>query len=718
LFSNENLDISKTVLSAPYPNKFTGMSSMNMYECVKSTYDSISHSYKTQIFDSIYNYIKPLNLKAYRFPGGTIGNYYHFYGKGHGIDTSETVCAAGRVSTNNFANQFLGFDNRVDKNNIVYLKEEIDTLKKYTDNIGICFRVNSHTHFYKGDLKVYSDSIQYLIRKYFSNDSAFLNTNGNALDSAKISAIVTKLLQLQNDAIYARMKRRLASTSGFQYRFKENMDAVAYLRNAGINILGAEIGNETYAEYVVFDDNYKYVGLDCTQIPDSFHINLLDLPLKYYFEGLLKNNLLVSLYADSLKTKYNIVSGVPATNGVNYLTLNNQYAPVHIKPYNLSVKKSDLWNKYFASQANVFALIPHLYSQEFLTCSDYMQVESLYGMTKPATNKIAERFYKYFIDTLLVYNLQRYNFYGNNKPLWITEWNFSENSFATNTFLHAFYNYYFIRKAVEIHNYSPDYIQILFYHHLSGSSHIWPIIKTNSSPVQFTAEKQITYSPFYIWSNTFNQQVKKVNTTVGQNINSTIIDIFINNTKDELIIQFVNTDSIKHFINFNNINILNGSNNLEAEKIDRYILDAADFTSTNFTQCNFFNNPSFDNSYSITEDTLLQKDTLWMPSISMGKFTLHLTNKVTTSIFNHTKSEKFIIYPNPTEKTLTLHIPSFQNQNTYAYKIYDVLGKLEMNGKINSINSDINIELLSKGTHIITLESELQHKDYQVFIKK
>jgi len=95
-FSIEPLNVNQTVLGTAYPNKFTGVSSMSMFEHVSSEYDSTAHSYKTHIYDTIYSLLKPLNLKVFRFPGGTIGNYYHFYGKGHGIDTSETMCAPGR----------------------------------------------------------------------------------------------------------------------------------------------------------------------------------------------------------------------------------------------------------------------------------------------------------------------------------------------------------------------------------------------------------------------------------------------------------------------------------------------------------------------------------------------------------------------------------------------------------------------------------------------
>ncbi len=717
--ANDTLEINSVVTNAIYPNKFTGISSMTMYEHIDTIYNPNTHTFTSKIFDTIYNLIKPLNLKVFRFPGGTIGNYYHFYGKGHGIDTSETTCATGRIGEAAFANQHLGFDQKADRNIIEFFKEEIDTLKKYGDNIGVCYRINSHTHFYKGDLKKHTDSIQYLISKYFTTDTAFLSTNGNTLDSTKINTMVSKLLTIQSDPIYIRIKKKLISDSAFYYRFKENTDAVSYLKNNRINILGAEIGNETYAEYVVFDDDLNYLGYDCTNVPPNFHYDLWQLPVRYYIEGMLKNNLLVSLYADTLKSRFNIYSAVPANNGFNYLTLDNQYNPVHIKPYDLTVKKSDLWNKYFASQNNVSALIPHIYSQEFMSCSTYMNADSTYNLPFSEINKIATRFYKYYIDTLLVYNLKRFNFYANNKPLWITEWNFSEGSFANNTFLHAFYDYYFIRKMVDIHDFSTNYVQILLYHHLSGGSHTWPIIRTRITGHQFNTQKQITYSPFYIWSNTINKHVKRLKTPFWNTNPNTIIDAFIDSSKQNIIIQYANMDTNTHFIDLKNLIIKNNllSKEFSIDKIDYYQLDAASILSTNYTTCSFFTEPNYATSYQILEDTLASTDTLFLPGISMGKFTLHLKNKVNTAIPKSSKKNGFSLYPNPSQNTLIVQL---QNQNMVfplTYTIYDSLGKLILSDAITELQSTIDISSIAQGWYQLQLTKNGQHLDTKSFIK-
>ncbi|MEZ5025188.1 MAG: T9SS type A sorting domain-containing protein [Chitinophagales bacterium] len=720
LFANDTIDINLTTSSTPYPNKFTGVSSMSMYECVDSTFNNANQTIQTNIFDTIYNLIKPLNLKVFRFPGGTIGNYYHFYGNGHGIDTSETTCAPGRVGNVDFANMHLAIDKRMDKNIIEYFREEIDTLKKYGDGIGVCFRVNSHTHFYKGDLKQYSDSIQYLIYKYVNADTSILNTNGNNLDSNKINTIVNQLMQLQNDAIYKRIKNKLVADTGFNRRFKENMDAAAYLLQHGISILGAEIGNETYAEYVVFDDDLSFLGFDCTQAPDSFHYDLWQLPLRYYLEGMIKNNLLVGLYADSLKTKFNIYSAVPANNGYNYLTLDANYQPVHVKPYDITVKKSDLWNKYFASQTNVFAMIPHIYSQNFMSCSDFMNVDSIYGINKQTANQIALRFYKYFIDTLLDYNLKRFHFYSNNKPLWITEWNFSDASYATNTFIHAFYDYYFIRKMLDINDVAPNYVQILLYHHLTGGSYGWPIIRTylNSVNHQFVSQKQTTYYPFYLWSNTMAQQVKRIKTPFWQNIPNTIVDVFKENSNKKIIVQYINSDSVAHFIALNQTKFVDQNEEYVADSVTSYIFDAESLLSTNFSTCTYYNNTNFSTGFQELTDTVSHQDTLWLPAYSMGKFNISLKNDIQTNIKKTGSNFQFNIFPNPTKNTITLQLLNSKFLHfPYTYNIINEVGNIVLNGKILASNTQIDVSKLASGWYHIYLENKLKEASNKAFIK-
>jgi hypothetical protein len=714
-FSIDSLDINNTVLNTTYPNKFTSVSSMALNEQIESIYDSVSTSYSTNMRDTVFSLIKPLHLKVLRFPGGTIGNYYHFYKNGYGIDTSETNCAPGRLGSD-YANQSLSFDNRVNKNIIEYFIEEVDTLKQNGDSIGVAFRLNSHTHFYKGDLIRFSDSIQYLVHLYMNQDSVFLNSSGNSIDSTKINTLASKLVQLQSDAVIKRIKNALMNDASFMFRFKENFDAIDYLKVHKINILGIEIGNETDAEYIIYDDDLAYLGYDCTNIPDTFPVQIYNLPMKYYFEGLVKNWILISLYADSIKARYNIPVAVPAANGFNYLTLNSNYQPQFVQQYALIAKKADLWNKYYGLQPNIFALIPHIYSQSFMTCNTYATADT-FGFDRFTLNKIAERFFKAYIDSVVTFNLKRINFYGNNKPLWVTEWNFTDASFATNTFFHAVYNYYFIRKAMEIHEFSPNYVQVWLYHFLVGAYHGWPLIRTsNNNQSQYFAEKQITYHPFYIWSNTMNQNVKRLKTPFWQNTNDRIIDAFINSSKNEMYIQYMNTDSSNHFISLNALKLKNGNQELSVEEVERYVLDAASFTSSNYSSCSYVNNQTDNKAYEIIEDKLNRLDSLLMPGLSIGKFTLHLKNKVATNVTTQ-KITSSKIFPNPTNHYVNIALNEFSTNDDYQYMIYSSIGLLSDEGNLNRLNNQIDVSNLPAGLYFIQIRKNNQLIENQKIIK-
>ena len=159
-FSSDSLDISKTRLNSPYPYIFTGMSSMSLNDQVLIDTDFSGATVSSKLSDTILSLTQPLGIRTFRFPGGTIGNFYHFYGKGYGIDTSETNCAPGRIGYP-WANNFLKFDRKADKNIIEYFKDEMESYQQKGEAINVSFRLNSLTHFYKGDLISFSDSILY-----------------------------------------------------------------------------------------------------------------------------------------------------------------------------------------------------------------------------------------------------------------------------------------------------------------------------------------------------------------------------------------------------------------------------------------------------------------------------------------------------------------------------------------------------------------------------
>ncbi len=708
----DTLNINQTVLPAAYPSIFNGMSSMSLNDQVLYDTSATGETISSQFSDTIYQLSKSIGIKDFRFPGGTIGNFYHYYGKGYGIDTSEINCAPGRIGYP-WLNNYLRFDKRATKNLIEYFTEEIQAYKNNGENVGVTFRLNSHTHFYKGDLISFSDSIQYIINVYTNNNIALLNSNGDFfLDSTNIGFYALALYNIQQNALFKRIKDKLVRTPGFALRFKENMDAMEYLKSKTIPLLRVEIGNETDAEYIIYDDDLSYSSYDCNT-NTAIDSNLANFPIKYFFEGLLKNYIVASLYADSIKARYNIPCGIPAAMRFNYLQPDSNYNPVFIKPYSLPAKLKDLWNSYFGLQPNIQAMIPHLYFQKFIPCDDYAAIPEKY-----AIHKLTEKFIKAYCDNSILYNLQTISTIANKKPLWVTEWNFTDKSYATGTFLHALYIYHFIRKAVEIYEQKPTLVQSWMYHLLAGAYYPWPIIKSgyDTSSRQYKAQKQITFEPFYIWSSTINKNVKKINDSIWPTSPDLITDVFVNNTKDEIYVQFVNTDSIPHTLSLSNSTLVNNNQLLSIQSANSYILQATSFTSTNYTDCSYLQQNMNENDYRVYADSLTQLDSLLLPALSMGKYTLNLKNTSITHINSSSIKNTVKTYPNPAEDEIHIQLGLENNYQNIQYKLYNLLGELISQNFIQQAHSTINTSSLSSGLYHLQLLSAGKIIDNQKII--
>ncbi|MFN8239080.1 MAG: T9SS type A sorting domain-containing protein [Chitinophagales bacterium] len=719
-YSTDTLDISQTVLNAPYPGIFTGISSMSLNDQVNYLWDTAGNVTTSHFSDTILSLTKPLGMKLFRFPGGTIGNFYHYYGKGYGIDTSETNCAPGRIGYP-WANLFLRFDRKATKNIIEYFTEEVQAYQNSGRQVGVYFRLNSHTHFYKGDLSPFSDSIQYLISTYNNNNNAFLNSNGDFyLDSTNIWFYALSVYNRHQNGLFKRIKDKLMRTPGFYSRFKENLDALDYLKAHNIPVQGVEIGNETDADYIIYDDDLSYSGYDCaTNTTRADSTTLVNFPIRNFYEGLLKNWILISLYADSIKARYNLPCGVPAAVRLNYLQPDSSHFPVLIKPYGLIGKVKDLWNAYYGLQPNVSALIPHLYFQNFISCSDYAAIPE--KKDKYIINKLTELYIKAYCNSSIPYNLQTVFNTGNHKQLWVTEWNFTDQSYATGTFLHALYIYYFIQKSVELYEQRPNMVKTWMYHLLASAYYPWPLVRSGYDTTDtrmYYAQKQIMYEPFYIWSNTLNQSVKKIKSRLWPIEENITTDVFVNDAAREIYVQFINTDTLPHVLPLYNRSLYNGNQLLSVESGSSYITDADNFTSTNFTNCEYINQSMSENRYRILTDTLIQPDSLLLPGLSMGKYTLHYTNAVSTHTTTSSIANSVKIFPNPVQGLLHLLWNSDLNYKDAAYCIYNAIGQQVYQSPVLNSYTTLNTSFLPPGFYNIQLVIKSQIIDNQKLIIK
>lgn len=710
VFGNDTIRLNNTSEKITGTNMLTGINGMSLHDQLvfrqtpEGTVDSVYMSSELQQMAA------PLGISLYRFPGGTPGNYYHFYGNGYGIDTNEVNCIPGKIN-NPWAAQFLGYDRAMDKNAMYYFADEMKKQKQSGKDIRILLSLNTHTHFYQGDLQAYSARIQQLLMEYTNNNLSLLDGNGDdVLDSTNIDWYAWELYNIQSGNTLQQIRNELLQDSGFRYRLGENLASIQYLKEQGLPVIGIELGNETYDEYVIFDDNLQYINGDCTTeglvVPPPHA-----LPLRYYFEGLLKNRLITSIYTDTLRKLYgNIPVGIPAASRLNYFSQDSAGQPVFIKRYELYGKKRDLWNYYFSIQPDINALIPHLYFQEFLPCDEYLDFED-----KRLAEVFAAKAIRAYCDSSITYNLGLLPAAKYNKSIWVTEWNFTDVSFATNTFLHAQYIYEFFRQIVLIKEQSPKLVDGWIYHMLASGYYPWPLFRTQHiAPESLFIEKQIQYHPYYIWSSTLSQPVARLNNTPLLNNANVLLDIFSNTESNEWYVHFINTDTITAKISLKDHPLLWHQKAAYISNSSSYILRSESLTSTQFTPCNTVWNNGNNNNYTIIEENNLPVDTLLIPALSMGKYTLLWdTTQITTALPQHKNTPTFLLYPNPASDYINIRTTQDFLMEPSIYVINDLTGKQVQCGKITGNNTVINRNGIPAGLYLINLQNNKQHTEYQ-----
>jgi hypothetical protein len=72
---------------------------------------------------------------------------------------------------------------------------------------------------------------------------------------------------------------------------------------------------------------------------------------------------------------------------------------------------------------------------------------------------------------------------------------------------------------------------------------------------------------------------------------------------------------------------------------------------------------------------------------------------------NEINTTDFLIYPNPTSNNITIQAKAGMNQN---FKFFDQMGREVISGKLNGINTEVNLSALSKGMYTLKIEGNYQ----------
>lgn len=724
---SQEININNTITNHAMPKLFTGagigevLSGLN-FELEEDTF-TIKNTYWNTTF---LEYCKKLGIAEYRFPAGTIGNYYHFYGKGSGLDSSEIVCNETYYGIPNpeKRNQIIKsyvFEKRLQKNYAYYFVDFLKNMKNHINDIGFYYHLNSHTHIYQGHLKSISNDLQTLFTKYFNNNHTLLNATYDSLmsvvDTNQIKTAINVLNNLKNDTAILTIKNKLLNDANFQYYFQENINSVRYFVAQDVGLKGIEIGNETEAEYMLFDDDFTHYQYQCGVV-DTHAVNpFTKLLFSDFLEGIFKNWLLATLYADTIHQLFDVPIGMTVSGCRAGVGFSANHEPYLINPFGTPEKKAFFWSKFFALEPKIDALIPHYYTQKIIDCETYNQNTN--NISFADIENIIIKYIEFNNKIALPYHFEQMNKTVLNKPLWITEWNFNMRSIVSNTFLHAYYLFKSIDNYIEMYEKNKYNIQSWLLHYLSAPYFAFALIKSNyTKNGQYLIDKILPYEAYYIWNQTLQNNSKKINAEIESVVrNKKDNPIFINEKLDEIYIHFTNiSDTTDHF-NLSNVVIKNIDSTYTISHVERYLLKAASSFSTNFTDCQAIKNNLSNLNYQIIADSSNNTNSVVLPPKSFGRITLKLIKQTTTTTAISESNPFFVkIFPNPTSKILHIKIADAQLNKKYEIHIINILGKVVANHKSKSKDIQINIQDLSKGTFVIKILDNCKNVVTQKFV--
>jgi len=85
-----------------------------------------------------------------------------------------------------------------------------------------------------------------------------------------------------------------------------------------------------------------------------------------------------------------------------------------------------------------------------------------------------------------------------------------------------------------------------------------------------------------------------------------------------------------------------------------------------------------------------------------------LSNDEINQLYNSVKENKIeptgiLVYPNPATNYITIEIPLISNQKNYIVSIYNSVGQLLQQQRLDEVKSEINISRLAKGVYLVKL---------------
>ncbi len=441
---------------------------------------------------------------------------------------------------------------------------------------------------------------------------------------------------------------------------QEDIDAIAYLKNNGINIVGVEMGNETYNDSNTFTNFQTYIDRA--------------LPIAQ------------SLRQSDPEIKLSWVAAPPITTNRSF--------------YNASTKqKFEAWNNFLGQQVDnslIDAVSIHLYCNYYYrTCTQ--QYADEYDQsdlnTLENTFKTGSRFFENYSTDSIFKTFDEYDgYFGSEIPYWITEWSMVQaKDLYGNSILDASFATSWIHAFNQINAENNHRIEYLCRQKLAGpGSELQNAITIRHQLDDKSAAhiRRTSWYAFYFLKDLFSDEQYLLNTQTDQpNLPLPFYTQGYLNKNDNIItISCVNENDFDIPLSIENLTIINENqdtvhNYISSPVIQRYISGEHLYSSAGYTKylgdnVNFSsqNKPLFEIDSITGKNYSVSTTGFTFPKHSIGTLQFGYQADSVTSIIRDKVHEEFSLVPNPLNGS-SLHLKNIQNNEDISVRIFDAEGR-------------------------------------------
>ncbi len=681
-----------------------------IYNQLKANYNAVSEDfYYSSYSEDLIDELSPLQINNLRFPGGTIANFYHFFGeKGYGIDLNELECREGLLDIPQDIIKRTLHDQFMDTNIIVHHVEQVKKLENVQGNkVSTNYVLNIFTHYVNGDFFNINNKIDEAISETFTFNGlgSVLNQKFNTISETAIPDAIPLIYQILGSEKIDEAKASLKADLNFQTRVTENIGALLYLTLNGLKLNAIELGNELYFYLMFFDDDLSEIGFDCTNINPNNQIKLADLSIGGIIQSLVKYLLLYDIYDETIKKfvgdyPLGLVMGphgsVIEFEGPTVFNIKREW-----NSYN---KIMHLWNLSMALHPKAKGLIQHHYMNKIWGCGlvAFDNLESALP-TYPT-------YYNFYFDHLedIIYESIPDTI---EKDIWMTEWNM-EGATGSNTIVQTGYIAQFIDFILshECNNKSSK-ISTINYHNLVIDI-FWAFALINASYelkdgiLIRKLKKNLMYFPFLIFSNIFKRNNTLTNVAIENNhilpmdIPDYLVKMDAYFSKDSNTLEFIYTNYSEDTLSISLDSIkVDVDPSFKASINTHQFLSAERWYSSNQGCVHIYdstNQKYFD--YKFNKNIILDQEKLILPPLSHGNYQLKFEDEAATPIRqNHAnRVHLFNLFPNPNDGSFTV---SNRTVELMTLQITNILGEEIHHQELYTGSNFIHIEFAPPGSY-------------------